>query len=112
MRLCVCVCDCEEKCAVNNPSYGAAPPAMTDSESDAGIIHVRNRLLELMYSTDAVFSVDQLARILGVDESRVLHELRHSHVHDVVYDPVDGTVRVRKQQRAAAQSDGGGGGGG
>ncbi|ORC86079.1 uncharacterized protein TM35_000301190 [Trypanosoma theileri] len=75
---------------------------MTDSESDMGIIHLRNRLLELMYSSEAVLSVDQIARILAVDESRIVHELKRVSQHDVLYDPIAGTVRVQAQRPSDA----------
>ncbi|EAN79339.1 hypothetical protein, conserved [Trypanosoma brucei brucei TREU927] len=68
---------------------------MTDSESDAGFIQLRNRLLELLYSSNSSFSVDQIARILAVDESKIVNELKHVAHNDVAYDEAKGIVQVR-----------------
>ncbi|KAG8344597.1 putative ACR YagE family [Trypanosoma vivax] len=67
---------------------------MTDSESDAGFIQLRNRLLELLYSSKSSLTTDQIARILGVSESIILAELQHVCHRDLIYDAVKGTVCV------------------
>ncbi|RNF04942.1 uncharacterized protein Tco025E_07888 [Trypanosoma conorhini] len=68
---------------------------MTDSESDVRAVQLCNRLLELLYSSGAVFTVSQIALILGVDETRVVHELKRSNFRDIVYDQEEGTVQMR-----------------
>ncbi|RNF06270.1 hypothetical protein TraAM80_04146 [Trypanosoma rangeli] len=72
---------------------------MADSESDVRAVQLCNRLVELLYSSSAVFTVSQIALILGVDEARVVHELKRSNFRDIVYDKEEGTVQMRGHRR-------------
>ncbi|PWU91013.1 hypothetical protein C4B63_46g86 [Trypanosoma cruzi] len=72
---------------------------MTDSESDVGAIQLRNRLLELVYTSGAVFTISQLALILAVEKTRIVHELRRSDFRGIVYDQDEETVHMRPQHR-------------
>ncbi|PWU85285.1 hypothetical protein C4B63_170g31, partial [Trypanosoma cruzi] len=72
---------------------------MTDSESDVGAIQLRNRLLELVYTSGAVFTISQLALILAVERQGLCMNSDDQIFRGIVYDQDEETVHMRPQHR-------------